>query len=119
MQTRGRQPEEVRVHELKTRAPGILIAADGAGGNGSRLRLWQTELQRNRRDALCFPALGCSKTWGTACGRTERRVREVITRTKMPSSSTSMLKYKGQASDFSGYEEEEKLVGDFKNASGE
>jgi hypothetical protein len=59
MQTRGRQPEEVRVHELKTRAPGILIAADGAGGNGSRLRLWQTELQRNRRDALRFPALRC------------------------------------------------------------
>jgi|AVFP01.1.fsa_nt_gi hypothetical protein len=63
MQTRGRQPEEVRVHAFKTRARGILIAADGAGGNGSisPSALWQTEMQRSRRDALRFPALRCLK----------------------------------------------------------
>jgi|AVFP01.1.fsa_nt_gi uncharacterized protein YuzE len=36
----------------------------------------------------------CSAIGGTACRRTERRARGVITRTEMPSSSTSMLEYK-------------------------
>ncbi|HCS90351.1 MAG TPA: hypothetical protein DIW77_09930, partial [Chromatiaceae bacterium] len=57
MQMLGRQPEEVRVHEFNMRARGILIAVDGAGGNGSRPRLWQTALQRHRPDVRRFPAL--------------------------------------------------------------
>ena len=47
------------------RARGLLITADGGGSNGSRLRLWKTELQRFA-DELALPITVCHFPPGTS-----------------------------------------------------
>jgi hypothetical protein len=61
------------------RARGLLITADGGGSNGSRLRLWKTELQRFA-DELALPITVCHFPPGTSkWNKIEHRLFSFIT----------------------------------------